>query len=63
MLAINNIEVIYDHVILVLKGVSLDVPEGSTVRDAYTGATAQVTGGAVTLTPHANGVVLLEAAP
>ena len=38
-------------------------PEGSTVRDAYTGATAQVTGGAVTLTPHANGVVLLEAAP
>lgn len=27
MLAINNIEVIYDHVILVLKGVSLEVPE------------------------------------
>jgi branched-chain amino acid transport system ATP-binding protein len=27
-LAINNIEVIYDHVILVLKGVSLSVPEG-----------------------------------
>jgi len=26
-LSVNNIEVIYDHVILVLKGVSLDVPE------------------------------------
>ncbi|HEU0202170.1 MAG TPA: ABC transporter ATP-binding protein [Burkholderiaceae bacterium] len=31
MLAVNNIEVIYDHVILVLKGVSLDVPEGGIV--------------------------------
>ena len=31
MLAINNIEVVYDHVILVLKGVSLDVPEGKIV--------------------------------
>jgi branched-chain amino acid transport system ATP-binding protein len=30
-LAINNIEVIYDHVILVLKGVSLTVPEGRIV--------------------------------
>jgi branched-chain amino acid transport system ATP-binding protein len=30
-LAINNIEVIYDHVILVLKGVSLEVPEGGIV--------------------------------
>ena len=28
LLAVNNIEVIYDHVILVLKGVSLTVPEG-----------------------------------
>ncbi len=27
MLLVNNIEVIYDHVILVLKGVSLEVPE------------------------------------
>jgi branched-chain amino acid transport system ATP-binding protein len=27
-LSVNNIEVIYDHVILVLKGVSLEVPEG-----------------------------------
>ena len=27
MLNVNNIEVIYDHVILVLKGVSLEVPE------------------------------------
>jgi branched-chain amino acid transport system ATP-binding protein len=31
LLAINNIEVVYDHVILVLKGVSLDVPEGAVV--------------------------------
>ncbi len=28
ILAVNNIEVIYDHVILVLKGVSLTVPKG-----------------------------------
>ena len=31
LLRINNIEVIYDHVILVLKGVSLDVPAGGIV--------------------------------
>ena len=30
-LSINNVEVIYDHVILVLKGVSLHVPEGKIV--------------------------------
>ena len=30
-LSINNIEVIYDHVILVLRGVSLDVQEGGIV--------------------------------
>ena len=29
MLAINNIEVVYDRVILVLKGVSIDVGEGA----------------------------------
>ena len=28
ILSVNNIEVIYDHVILVLKGVSLHVPKG-----------------------------------
>ena len=28
---VNNIEVVYDHVILVLKGVSLQVPEGGVV--------------------------------
>ena len=28
ILSVNNIEVIYDHVILVLKGVSLTVPKG-----------------------------------
>lgn len=31
MLSVNNIEVIYDHVILVLKGVSLEVPIGGIV--------------------------------
>jgi len=31
VLAVNNIEVIYDHVILVLKGVSLTVPRGGIV--------------------------------
>jgi len=30
-LNVNNVEVIYDHVILVLKGVSLEVPEGKIV--------------------------------
>jgi branched-chain amino acid transport system ATP-binding protein len=30
-LSVNNIEVIYDHVILVLKGVSLEVPQGTIV--------------------------------
>ncbi len=30
-LSINNVEVIYDHVILVLKGVSLEVPQGGIV--------------------------------
>jgi len=31
LLSVNNVEVIYDHVILVLKGVSLQVPEGGIV--------------------------------
>jgi branched-chain amino acid transport system ATP-binding protein len=31
LLAVNNVEVIYDHVILVLKGVSLEVQEGRIV--------------------------------
>ncbi len=30
-LAVNNVEVIYNHVILVLKGVSLQVPQGGIV--------------------------------
>ena len=32
LLTVNNIEVIYDHVILVLKGVSLEVAKGDVVR-------------------------------
>jgi branched-chain amino acid transport system ATP-binding protein len=31
LLSVNSIEVVYDHVILVLKGVSLDVPRGGIV--------------------------------
>jgi len=31
VLSVNNVEVIYDHVILVLKGVSLEVPEGGII--------------------------------
>jgi branched-chain amino acid transport system ATP-binding protein len=31
LLAVNNVEVIYDHVILVLKGVSLEIREGTIV--------------------------------
>jgi branched-chain amino acid transport system ATP-binding protein len=31
ILSVNNIEVLYDHVILVLKGVSLEVPRGGIV--------------------------------
>jgi branched-chain amino acid transport system ATP-binding protein len=31
ILVVNNIEVIYDHVILVLRGVSLEVPKGKVV--------------------------------
>src|SRR6185436_7040478 len=31
ILAVNNIEVVYSHVILVLKGVSLEVPKGGIV--------------------------------
>ena len=31
VLSVNNIEVVYDHIILVLKGVSLEVPRGGIV--------------------------------
>ncbi|MEL6205768.1 MAG: ATP-binding cassette domain-containing protein, partial [Pseudomonadota bacterium] len=31
LLSVNNIEVIYNHVILVLKGVSLSVPKGGII--------------------------------
>jgi alpha-amylase len=36
--------------------------DGTRLRDAYTGATATVANGAIQITPHARGVVLLEAA-
>src|SRR4030081_2885917 len=31
LLAVNNVEVVYDDVILVLRGLSLEVPQGSIV--------------------------------
>ena len=39
LLAVKNIEVIYDHVILVLRGVSLEVPQGASSR--FSAATAR----------------------
>ena len=35
LLSVGNVEVIYDHVILVLKGVSLVVPGGGVVRSCF----------------------------
>ena len=35
LLEVNNIEVIYNHVILVLKGVSLSVKEGRDHRASW----------------------------
>jgi hypothetical protein len=37
--------------------------DGATLRDAYTGASVTVAAGEASLTAHARGVVLLEAAP
>jgi len=55
LLAVNNIEVIYDHVILVLKGVSLHVHEGCIV--ALLGANGA---GKTTLVRSLNATVLLS---
>lgn len=44
LLEVNNIEVIYNHVILVLKGVSLRVPKG--------GITALLGGNGAGKRPH-----------
>ena len=30
-LSLNNVEVVYDHIALAIKGVSVDVPEGAMV--------------------------------
>ncbi len=38
MLKVNNIQVVYNNVIMVLKGISLEVPEGKVV--ALLGANA-----------------------
>ncbi len=32
-LVINNLEIVYNDVILVLKGISLEAPEGSVIRE------------------------------
>jgi branched-chain amino acid transport system ATP-binding protein len=45
LLSVNNIEVIYDHVILVLKGVSLEVPERGIV--ALLGERGDITKGSI----------------
>jgi len=42
--------------------VSGDFADGDVLRDAYSGDTATVSGGAVTFTPAASGVVLVESA-
>ncbi|XID95592.1 carbohydrate binding domain-containing protein [Paenibacillaceae bacterium WGS1546] len=38
-------------------------PDGTLLKDAYTGATAVVAGGRVTFAAHANGVILIEEIP
>ena len=38
LLDVNNIEVIYNHVILVLKGVSLSVPKGGITQRIKVGS-------------------------
>ena len=43
LLDVNNIEVIYNHVILVLKGVSLSVPKGGITAVSYTHLTLPTT--------------------
>ena len=54
ILSVNNIEVIYDHVILVLKGVSLSVPEGGiTALLAANGASKTTTLKAISNLLHA----------
>ena len=44
LLAVSNIEVIYDHVILVLRGVSLAVGKGGVVAESTRGPTARWAG-------------------
>ena len=41
--------------------VSADFADGTTLHDAYTGATAEVSGGSATFEADASGVVLIEA--
>ena len=41
ILVVSNIEVVYDHVILVLKGVSLTVPQGGIVASSAPTAPAR----------------------
>ena len=43
ILSVNNIEVIYDQVILALRGVSLEVPKGKIVAFLSGGTSAQYT--------------------
>ena len=70
ILSLNNIEVVYDHVILVLKGVSLDVPKGGIVALlGANGAGKTTTLKAISNLLHAErgevtkGAILLEGEP
>ncbi len=53
MLALKNVEVIYDHVILVLKGVSLEVPAGRHRRPPRCKRRGQIDHAEVDLQPAA----------
>ena len=55
ILSVLNIEVIYDHVILVLRGVSLSVAEGGIV--ALLGANGQATGPHLHFEVHVGGMM------
>src|ERR1700722_13112344 len=55
VLSLNNIEVVYDHVSLAIKGVSIDVPEGGMV--ALLGANGA---GKTTTLKAASGLLVAE---
>jgi branched-chain amino acid transport system ATP-binding protein len=61
ILSVNNIEVVYDHVILVLKGVSLTVPRGGIVAIlGANGAGKTTTLKAISNLLHAKGSIVFD---